>query len=286
MKSANLRNILLGMILISLILIPTRLVFGQATPSTQVGVFDQLTMSPDSRLEVPIEIKKVDGLYALDLTMQFDPTVLSADDADPTMPGVQLALGKFLDAGLVLFNTVDNQTGTVHFVMTEFNPSEPKNGDGILLVVYFKALKQGQSNLSFTSVQLSTRDGIQIPATTVDSVIKVDASIPTVVSTEIPVIDPTEMIQIPTSMPTPTPTILPATQPTSTPTQIVAGQKSASELTPGADQGIPITGKNGQDSLLQSAELFIFNNWWIVLVLLLLVIIAGVYLVVSRKAEK
>ncbi|MHC1739940.1 MAG: cohesin domain-containing protein [Anaerolineaceae bacterium] len=281
MKSITCKKVLIAVLLIGLFLIPNRLVLGQSV-STQVGVFNQATIAPAARIEVPIEVKKVNGLYALDLTMQFDPTILAAEDADPSKGGTQLALGNFLDAGLVLYNTVDNQKGIVHFVMTQVNPSEPKNGDGVLLVIYFKALKAGESALTFSNVQLSDRDGIQIPATSVDSTIKVVGNAPAVVSTSIPVQESTKMIQIPTEMPTSTPT--PAM--TATPATISAGDKSAANLTPEATQIIAITGGNEQTNLLQAAQLFLFRNWWIVLILLLLVIIAAVYLVATRKETK
>lgn len=261
-----------------LIFMPARLVFGQSTDSAKIGIFKKITARPDTRIEVPIEIRDVEDLYALDITVNFDPAVLAAEDADSASQGVQMALGSFLDPGLVLYNTVDNTQGTAHFVMTQYAPSESKSGSGVLLVIYFKGLKPGESKLGLTDVQLSTRDGMPITASVVGSSIAIDTNAPTVDSTPIPVQESTQLIQIPTLMPA---------------TPDVSFAATATAQAAGADEKGASVAETQQAVKNQSAiERVMSNlarsNWRIVLlmaplVLLLLVIAAATYLVVSRK---
>lgn len=152
-----------------------------AQEGAQVGVFADLEIPLETRVEVPVEVRGVVDLYALDLTIRFDPEILQVEDADPNQAGVQPGLATFLDAGMTLFNSVDNETGTVRFVMSQINPSEPKSGDGILLVLYFVGKQAGTSELTVEKIEFSTRFGEAIAVSGVDAEIVVSAGAPEVV---------------------------------------------------------------------------------------------------------
>jgi hypothetical protein len=229
------KNIALFITLITIIFFPFLYGTVHAQSSVaKIGVFDALTVAPDAIFEVPIIVEEVSELYAIDFEMTFDPNILEAQDGDPNMPGVQLGFGDFLDPGLLLFNTVDNEQGKIRLAMTQANPSEPKSGSGILFVIYFKALQSGESELSFTNLQTASRKGELIESEAQNSQVKVDPSAPDVEATAIPVINPTAQIIIPTAAPTegaadpsveeetPVETSLPATEvpPSPTATQI------------------------------------------------------------------
>lgn len=281
-------------VLVCMLILPTAAAVGQAG-GAQIGVFEPLEIRPGDVVEVPIRVENADGLYAIDIEMSFDPEILAAEDADPAMDGVQLALGEFLDPGLLLYNTVDNAAGKVRFVMTQANPSEPKSGNGVLLVVYFKGVKAGVSDLTVTKLQTAGDQGIEIPSTPRDSSLTVKEEAAAVQATSIPVADPAEAILIPTAGPSPTPT----PQPTATPKPELAveaqpaaeeqpagrspaeseGGKGAGEPSgpdPEAAGGPATTaagGKNQQQSGFSLAE-----NWWIVAVAAGLVGGMGIYL--------
>jgi hypothetical protein len=252
---------------------------GQSSGNSQIGFFISPTSAPNTRIEVPVEIHNVQDLYALDVTIKFDPAILAVEDADPNQTGVQVALGKFLDPGMVLFNTVDNDKGTIHFVMTQTNPSEPKSGSGNLLVIYFQGIKEGESDLSFTNIQLSDRNGNALSAIEKDAAITISNGVPTQAATSIPVQDAGLLTQIPTMMPTATAT------PEVTPVPTLAGSK---EGTGGESGNLPIsvTGGTGALSIFQMGQLFLMKNWWIVLVLLIVVVAMVAYLTVTRKPAK
>ena len=262
-KLGTMRKIL-GIIVFIIIasLLPARGTLAQAT--ARAGVFETFNAAPGSRIQVPIEIRGVQDLYAVDLTLRFDPAILSAEDADPQMQGIQPALGTFLDAGLLLFNEVDLEQGAVRFVMSQVNPSEGKSGDGILLVVYFIATDMGESALQLESITLSDRYGVAIPVETVDSTLSVAADAPAVTNTNIPVQDPTGIILISTLAPTATPTQTPIPTQTPVPTVVptAVGEPTAVEPQPteiAADQP-DVSGE-----LENKSGFSLSQNWWIVL---------------------
>ena len=177
-----------------------------AQEGAQVGVFADLEIPLDDRVEVAVEVRDVVELYAVDLTIRFDPDVLQVEDANPDQAGVQPGLATFLDAGMTLFNIVDNETGTVRFVMSQINPSEGKSGDGTLLVLYFVGKQAGTSPVSVEAVEFANRLGEAIPVSGVDAQIVVSEGAPEVVATPIPLQDQGQIIVIETLMPTATPT--------------------------------------------------------------------------------
>ncbi len=278
MKFSLFTRILTGVIVLGLILVPAGAVDAQSSQPARVGVFTPLEAAPGVVIEVPVSIADASDLYAIDFELQFDPALLSAEDADPNTPGIQAGFGQFLDAGLVLYNEVDLSKGTVRFAMSQVNPSQAKSGAGILLVIYFKTVKAGVSPLTVTNLQLASRAGLELASNPVDSTLTVAEGAAEPVATSIPVQNPTAMILLPTPAPTATPTatlVVTATtavQPTAT---SVTGNSTNS-----AAQSIAIPQVQNQGT----AKPFLVENWWIVLIAALAVIILGIYLLKSRKS--
>lgn len=276
------KKTLLIIILLICFSLPLRGTLAQS--GAEVGVFKDYNIAPGSRIEIPIEIRGVQDLYAIDLELQFDPTVLEAEDADPQMEGIQPALGTFLDAGLLLFNTIDPETGLVRFVMSQVNPSEPKSGDGILLVLYLTAKTVGESDLTVKSVTLSDRAGMEISASAVDAVVTVAEGAPVIVSTSIPVQDPTGMIFVPTLVPTaiptqtPIPTQMPAPTATAMPEPTNTQEAAMAEAQP---TEVNVQNADGENEDKDGFSLR--QNWWIILLVALLVGAGLVYLPLSRR---
>ena len=248
----------------------------RAQAGAQIGVLEPLTAVSDALIEVPIQVADVADLYAVDIELTFDPRVATAEDADPTSPGVQLGIGSFLDAGLVLYNEVDNQQGIARFVMTQVNPSEPKSGSGVVVVLYLKGVQVGKSELLITNVQLADRTGIEIPASGVNSTLTVAATGPTVSATAIPVVNPTSITWIPNPAPTQAPqTITQASQPVpSEPPTPQATQFEQKQFIPAV-----AAGENPAEPQVTS---WLVEHWWIVLIAAGLVAGLGIYLYRTR----
>ncbi len=246
-----------------------------AQTSAQVGVFQAYEIQPGARVEIPIEIRNVQDLYAVDLEIHFDPRILTFEDADPQMDGIQPALGTFLDAGMVLYNTVDPEAGIIRFVMTQVNPSEPKSGRGVLIVLYAVGAAEGESTLEVVRADLSTREGIAIPSELVENSVKVAASAAEVQATPIPVQNPTSIIVIPTLAPTATPTVTPvptSTKPVPTQTAVITAIVEA------------IASPTVAPTMAEQASGFsLAQNWWILLIVAAAIIGVVIYLNTGKK---
>ncbi len=245
---------------------------GQAG-GAQVGVFQTYAGKPGTRLEIPVEIKNVENCYAFDLELHYDPQILSVEDADPLRDGVQPALGTFLDAGMVLYNTVDAENGVIRFVMSQINPSEPKSGSGVLLVLYVSGLKEGESALELTKADLATREGQLIPAELVSGSVQISANAAESSGTAVPVQDPTGIMMIATLAPTSTPTLVPTKAP-ATPTSVQAAvvEETQPPQTGAEEQNVTDAQESGTPTLV----------WGLAAAL----VIAGAAGLIARRVKK
>lgn len=246
-----------------------------AQTSAQVGVFQAYEIQPGARVEIPIEIRNVQDLYAVDLEIHFDPRILTFEDADPQLDGIQPALGTFLDAGMVLYNTVDPEAGIIRFVMTQVNPSEPKSGSGVLIVLYAVGAAEGESTLEVVRADLSTREGVAIPSELVENSVKVAASAAEIQATPIPVQNPTSIIVIPTLAPTAIPTATPqptATKPAQTQTAVITAIVEA------------IASPTIAPTMAEEPSGFsLAQNWWVLLIVAAAIIGVVIYLNSGKK---
>ena len=166
-----------------------------------------------------IVVADVQGLYGLDVRLDFDPAQVEVLDADPEKEGVQIQPGDFLFPDFVARNQADNQAGTIWFAITQLNPHEAVSGTGAVASITFRGKAAGTSSLSFTYRLLGTRQGNSIEAVTQDGQISVEgtAAAPTVppAETEVPATE-TPVPPAPTDTPYPTATLPQAPTPTST----------------------------------------------------------------------
>ena len=251
--------------------------FAQNTPA-EVGVFDSYEVAPGATVQVPVSIRGVADLYGVDVTLTFDPARVQVQDADAAMEGVQAGLGNFLDPGLLLFNIVDNQAGTVRFTMAQYNPSEAKSGSGILLVITFSGVTPGESPLTISALSLSNREGEEIPSQGVNGSLVVNAGAPTQAATFPVVLQPTGLVVLKTFTPTPTYTSVPTATPQPTGTPVLSAPASSGQELTAQSETSPITA---------TSTPFLVRNWWIVLLLLLVVVLLGFfgYKKISRESK-
>jgi len=117
---------------------------------------------------VEVRIDDVVDLYGLDVHLAFDPARLEVVEAAVT-PGTDLLSPPWL----ILFNQVDNQAGTIWYVVTLLNPHPPVSGSGVLFSFHFKTLAMGSATAGVTELMLSDINGGLIPATTAGAVYQV-----------------------------------------------------------------------------------------------------------------
>lgn len=105
--------------------------------------------------QVDIVIDNAQDVYGIDLRARFDPSIFEIADADPAADGVQLIPGSFIKPDFLVRNTADNQKGTLQYVITQVNPTQPVNGNGVVvtLLVRGKSLgKRGQLTIDFVDI--------------------------------------------------------------------------------------------------------------------------------------
>lgn len=208
----------------------------KAQSVARAGLLEEMEIRPGVRVEIPINVENVVDLYGIDIELKFDPAFWEFEDADPHREGIQPALGTFLDPGMTLYNRILPKEGLVQLVLSQINPSEAKSGSGTILVLYARALKTGTTKIEVQKVELATRDGLGIEVEGVDGEIVIKTQAPVVTATSIPVIDPTEIITIPTYIPptqtftpVPTSTPIPNSTPVPTATKVTTSEPAISE---------------------------------------------------------
>ena len=117
---------------------------------------------------VNVGIDNVAGLYGADVRVAFDPARLQIVETSVTPQ-----TGLLSPPWMILFNLVDNQAGTVVYVLTMLNPQVPVSGSGALFSFHFRALAPGPATVTISEQILTSIDGEEIPATTTGAVYQV-----------------------------------------------------------------------------------------------------------------
>lgn len=107
---------------------------------------------------VEIWIDNVTSLYALDLELQFDPAHLQVTDADSNQTGIQVQAGQAPAPDFVAENMVDNQTGVIHYVVTQLAPRDGFSGSGRIATIAWSG-EFDAAALSVAAITLSSQDG-------------------------------------------------------------------------------------------------------------------------------
>jgi hypothetical protein len=136
--------------------------FVRCDPATAIGATGQL-------LTVDIYVENVFELYAADVRLSFDPTMVQVYDNDPDASGIQiLMLDDFLSPDFVLRKNADNVAGTIWYAATQMTPSEPVSGSGPLARITLQPLQAGSFTMPITYQKIVHSDSEQIEATAVD----------------------------------------------------------------------------------------------------------------------
>ena len=116
-----------------------------------------------------VRIEDVVDLYGLDVHVAFDPARLQVVGSTIT-PETELLSPPWL----ILFKQVDNQAGTIWYVVTLLNPHLPVSGSGALFSLQFRTVAAGSTAVSISEQTLSNINGELIPATTAGATYKVE----------------------------------------------------------------------------------------------------------------
>ncbi|MGD8466544.1 MAG: cohesin domain-containing protein, partial [Anaerolineae bacterium] len=189
-----------------------------ATPAqpTTIISFEPAAVSfaPGESTRITVAITGASLAYGFEAHIAFDPTILQVVDQDPDQAGIQILSGGFFDEneGFLITNQADNTTGEIDYALTLLAPALPREGDGALLFLTFRAIGVGQSQVVLDSALVASTDGDSLPFTVENGQVDVAGesgatavpSTPTVTDTTIPSgVPPTETEPAPTPAQTP-----------------------------------------------------------------------------------
>lgn len=109
-------------------------------------------------ITLAIQITDAIDLYAAQVRVHFDPTILAVVDADNDKEGVQIAPGNFPVAPGFWTSRADNKAGDIYYAASLLRPAPAANGSGTLATITFKAIGVGVSQASITSVMMFQAD--------------------------------------------------------------------------------------------------------------------------------
>lgn len=119
---------------------------------------------------VQVRIADVADLYGVDIRLAFDATRLQVVEAAVT-PGTDLLSPPWWP----FLNQVDNEAGTIAYVVTMINPQVPVSGSGVAFSFHFRTLGSGSAVTDVVERTLTDIDGMLIAATAAGATYQVGA---------------------------------------------------------------------------------------------------------------
>jgi len=126
------------------------------------------SFQPGDTFAVQVRIDDVADLYGLDVRLAFDPDLLQVVEAQ-VMPETELLSPPWL----IAYNLVDNEAGTIMYVVTLLSPHPPVSGSGAIFSFHFEAVQDGTALVEISEQWLSDINGDLIPATAAGAVYQV-----------------------------------------------------------------------------------------------------------------
>jgi uncharacterized repeat protein (TIGR01451 family) len=141
----------------------------QAAAATTVVISPTvITTSIGAPATVEVWVQDVEDLYAGGFDIDFDPSVVRVQDANPFVDGVQVEPGSWLQRQLEAANSADNTAGQIKYSVTQSRPETGKDGSGILARITFVGKSEGSSMLQFSRLKLVDDELITISASAQD----------------------------------------------------------------------------------------------------------------------
>ena len=146
------------------------------TPSLRIddAEIETLVIDGCGYVDVTIHLENVYNLYAVDLSLTFNPNYVEVVDRLPNEtanPGINLLPIAPWDnpaTAYTVSNLADNSAGTIRFIASLLNTQDPITGSLDVATVRLRAKGLDESLLSITGMELSDRDGylVGVPLTT------------------------------------------------------------------------------------------------------------------------
>lgn len=133
-----------------------------------------LELAPGEMATLTVVLAGAQNVYGIDVRAAFDPQLVEVVDADPASEGVQLSPGTFPQPDFPVRNEADNQAGTLRYVVTQVNPTEPVSGDGVIFTVQLRALADsGEGAFTIGPIEMADRTGNLLAVQTENGLIRI-----------------------------------------------------------------------------------------------------------------
>ena len=116
-------------------------------PSSTITLSDVMTIG--------IQIDDIANLYASQVEVVFDPTMVEVIDAYDFEPGTQIRHGELLVPDTTIRNSANNSRGTIDYLISLQGEKLGVDGSGTLAEITFRPLISGTTPFTFTNVLLS-----------------------------------------------------------------------------------------------------------------------------------
>jgi hypothetical protein len=113
---------------------------------------------------VDVVVEDIQGLYAVEMRISFPSNLVAVQDADPAVPGIQIARGNIFDGfdTYPIQNSADNSTGRIEYILSITGSRTGKSGSGIIATIPLQGLLAGDAVMAFVEIVLCERDGTSI----------------------------------------------------------------------------------------------------------------------------
>jgi hypothetical protein len=131
-----------------------------ATATTVIYVDPSLVsgVAPNGQFTVSVKIANVTNLYAFDIILSWNPSILKHVSHQVRIPVATYPDGVLHEPYLPVRDTVNDTSGTYNAAFSSMAPAPSFNGSGTVFTITFKVLAYGQSALAFTSVKLANHE--------------------------------------------------------------------------------------------------------------------------------
>ena len=142
---------------------------GSASSSAREFARLQERTLDDSEIELVLSVEDIRGLYGVDFSLRFDPTVLEVVDANPDLEGMQMtATGDWAQIGYTARNSIDAEAGRARFAASLRSPAQPMDGDIEIATLRLRVISEDgtvpEDAYSIEDVKLADRLGNPIEA--------------------------------------------------------------------------------------------------------------------------
>jgi len=142
----------------------TRSESAEATPTkaTARAIFRSAstTIEGTDPVKVDIVLLGAEDLFGVQFRVAYDPKILRVQDANPSLPDIQLEPGPAFRGSsvFVALNEADPDEGVIDFVATLLGDAKPLAGDVVVASLSLQAVGAGTTTLDFRDIKLANAE--------------------------------------------------------------------------------------------------------------------------------